>query len=1009
MKTQLLKGVQPFWFWNGKMDHEEIVRQIDEMADKGVQGFLIHPRQGMDLPYLTEEFFDRVKTAVAQAKKHGMEVWLYDEYPYPSGVSAGQVMLDHPEYCCKALKKTVGTVSGGETLKMYCPWGKVISARAYRVRDGKCCFDEYQDVSAYIGTGYSDEIFQLSGLTAYNRKRFFTGVASKYLYWTAPEGEWKVYVFIEEVMKHFKYFENFVDPLNPEAIRYFLQTTHEQYKKHIGDEFGKTVKGIFTDEVTAFPPSQPWSPLLPGLVKEKYGRDLIDVLPALTEDMGPETQRIRFEYWDTAADAFINSYDKQVYEWCEANHLMYIGEKPILRSKELEFVHVPGTDSGHAKVGAKVEPLPGKYRANGKIISSAAHFYNKPAALCEAFHSIGWGMTIQDMKWIFDWLAMTGVDWYVQHAYYFSTDALTKHDAPPSSFCQMPWWEDQGHISRYALGLGKMLTGLKRHVHTLVIDPATSAWVLSAQEKEEHESAISAVMNSLMNAGCDFYVIDPQLLAEAEVRQQDGKTVVWIRGEAYDAIVMPNMNNIEDAAYRVVRRYVEEGGLLAAAGDIPVYNVQKENSAEWFAKIYDSGRENLLKTSVYEIGPKLAAYHGENDWSYEALAEGAYAVTGTDPQGRELVFIINTTAEAVKVKLSRKLQGQLVQIDLATGKETPVGEYTGSIQTMLEPWASAVYRIEEGTCEAHKTQKIELPLKAQDWEIRRNRDNALYLGKWMMRLPNGESGEVGCYPVIDQMEEKGFSIPVQTVPYFGCPKELVFPEIDASYDLSFGWQLEEKKEAWLVMEPGTLRGEWKICLNGHEIREFVNKEFYNHTNLAADVSGYLQKGTNQIQVQVHCVKNYDGLRNPLYIFGDFAVIVKEGVQTAVPTIQKGEFGKQLAIGLPFYAGDVIYRHEVVLEHAPELPVQLDLAVPELQDAVRVIINGKDCGISAWTPRILEVPADTFHAGSNTVELVVSNTLAGLFEGQYFDQKLHKYVQIEDQTKDVTEEKSFKAW
>mgnify|MGYP002564018846 FL=1 len=77
--------------------------------------------------------------------------------------------------------------------------------------------------------------------------------------------------------------------------------------------------------------------------------------------------------------------------------------------------------------------------------------------------------------------------------------------------------------------------------------------------------------------------------------------------------------------------------------------------------------------------------------------------------------------------------------------------------------------------------------------------------------------------------------------------------------------------------------------------------------------------------------------------------------------------------------------------------------------MRVIINGKDCGISAWTPRILEVPADAFHAGSNTVELVVSNTLAGLFEGQYFDQKLHKYVQIEDQTKDVTEEKSFKAW
>lgn len=61
----------------------------------------------------------------------------------------------------------------------------------------------------------------------------------------------------EVVTKHFKYFENFIDTLNPDALRYFIELTHERYKKEIGEEFGRTVKGVFTDEITAFPDRQP--------------------------------------------------------------------------------------------------------------------------------------------------------------------------------------------------------------------------------------------------------------------------------------------------------------------------------------------------------------------------------------------------------------------------------------------------------------------------------------------------------------------------------------------------------------------------------------------------------------------------------------------------------------------------------------------------------------------------------------------------------------------------------
>lgn len=89
--------VHPFWFWNGDMEEEQIKRQVAEMAAQGVGGFFICPRQGLQIPYLSEAWFDKVRIAVEAAAAHGMQVWLYDEYPYPSGMAGGEVTLDFPE------------------------------------------------------------------------------------------------------------------------------------------------------------------------------------------------------------------------------------------------------------------------------------------------------------------------------------------------------------------------------------------------------------------------------------------------------------------------------------------------------------------------------------------------------------------------------------------------------------------------------------------------------------------------------------------------------------------------------------------------------------------------------------------------------------------------------------------------------------------------------------------------------------------------------------------------
>ena len=38
-------GLVPFWFWNDKLDTKHLLWQIDEMYEKGAEGFIIHARR----------------------------------------------------------------------------------------------------------------------------------------------------------------------------------------------------------------------------------------------------------------------------------------------------------------------------------------------------------------------------------------------------------------------------------------------------------------------------------------------------------------------------------------------------------------------------------------------------------------------------------------------------------------------------------------------------------------------------------------------------------------------------------------------------------------------------------------------------------------------------------------------------------------------------------------------------------------------------------------------------
>jgi hypothetical protein len=180
----------PFWFWNGDMDPEKIVQQIREMAEKGIGGFFIHARQGLAIPYLSDRWFELVAVAIETAQQYGLHTWLYDEYPYPSGMSGGEVTLQHPDAKQRQLLHRSVTITGPHSLSYELPWAKVLSAQAIPLEDstGAPLWSKAIDLASSIGSVPGQFVFQSTGLTTYTHKRFFTACPQKRLVWDVPSG-----------------------------------------------------------------------------------------------------------------------------------------------------------------------------------------------------------------------------------------------------------------------------------------------------------------------------------------------------------------------------------------------------------------------------------------------------------------------------------------------------------------------------------------------------------------------------------------------------------------------------------------------------------------------------------------------------------------------------------------------------------------------------------------------------------------------------------------------------
>jgi hypothetical protein len=84
------------WALTGTLKSADVVRQLDAYAAAG-WGVVLYPRSGLEIEYLSDAWFERIRFIVEQCAARSIEVWLYDEYCWPSGHAKGLVTQGHPE------------------------------------------------------------------------------------------------------------------------------------------------------------------------------------------------------------------------------------------------------------------------------------------------------------------------------------------------------------------------------------------------------------------------------------------------------------------------------------------------------------------------------------------------------------------------------------------------------------------------------------------------------------------------------------------------------------------------------------------------------------------------------------------------------------------------------------------------------------------------------------------------------------------------------------------------
>lgn len=403
-------SVMPFWFWNDDLEADEIIRQMDDFQQHGVDGFVIHPRVGLprSLGWMSERLLAFYRAAIEEARRRNMTVILYDEGMYPSGSASGQVVAANPAFACRCLAKV--DLPDGITPPL-------------KPEENLVAIVQRQDGST---------------MAVIDRPAHSVIRGLHYIAEGPEEDEPPA-----------------ADILNPQAVAAFIRLVYDKFAEHFSPYFGNTILAIFTDEPGLLGRSRE-KEIFPGTtgilehVNRILGYDFTPHLPALWYADEPEADRYRKDYAYAVSLRLEETYYQPLSAWCQKHGLSLTGH-PAKGDDigPLRYFQIPGQDLVWRWVlPDQPSALEGAESTQAKCSSSAMLHANLRRNANECYGAYGHELSWDEMNWLARWAFVRGVNLLYPHAFYYSIRGPRRDERPPDVGPNSPWWH---RFSEYAL------------------------------------------------------------------------------------------------------------------------------------------------------------------------------------------------------------------------------------------------------------------------------------------------------------------------------------------------------------------------------------------------------------------------------------------------------------------------------------------------------------------------------------------------------------------------------
>jgi hypothetical protein len=905
----------PFWSWNGKLEQVELDVQIEGFKEQGMGGFMMHVREGLETSYLSDEFMERIKGSVAKAKTEGVYAWLYDEDRYSSGMGGGLVAK-----------------AGGDAVR----------AKALEL---VICHDFRPDdsvLAVYQAEINGNELLRCERVTDIHAECIPLSGNEVYLVMhrrIAARNEWCNG-------------ETHTDVMNPESTRIFIETTYEHYKQAVGEEFGQTVPGIFTDEpfIRGFKerldaPEMTWvawSDLLPAAFAAMHGYEIWDTFPYFFFH-GTPASKIRHDYWRTVTEMFCSAYSKQIGDWCTENGILFTGhycEVGIVGAVQFggavmphyRYLDIPGIDVLCEQTDESLTV---------KQASSVARQYGKKKVMSETYGVTGWDLTFEGRKWIGDWQFVLGVNLLTHHLALYSLRGCRKRDYPPSFNYNVNWWEHNHTIEDYYARLGAVLSEGDEVREVLVVHPGTSVWaqlgmdVQAAQwrnqagntaELDRYNQQFNELVQLLLGEHYDFDLGDELILQD--IGSIEGKRL-RVGLADYQVVVLPSLYNLLRPTFELLVAYLNAGGILLAYGNVPTL-LDGAPSKELELLTSHPGFHHLETRYdlIMELEKRLPRSVSLKDRSGREADQLLY-------MRRELadctvVFVVNNNRDnSVDAEVYIQGSGTLEGWDPLTGERFgKIAEAAGGYTVFRDQFGPADSKLYVLTHKGDTPSQTPVTGELQPLtglgpiaSFTRTAPNALVLDRCQYRI--GDKAWSETMDVWQAQRQIRELLDMKQVYMNGNLQRYLWihePHKNDGTPVAFRFVVEVKDipetDTFLVFEQAE---RFRYQLNGQPLAETPAGWFMDRSMGKLKLPS-LQKGENVLEV--HCDYQHDMEIEDAFLIGNFAV---DDSRSLVKEPGYLRFGDWCLQGYPHYCGSMIYHFDLDLD-------------AELKDGRRIVIE-----------------------------------------------------------------------